>query len=415
MTRPVGLRRAAGLALAALVLLPAAGLAEDPTVVRVGISLPLGGASLASSGPIRDAVAIALAQADVPGVRFETVVLDHAVNGVHDPATGARDIEALVADPAVLAVIGPFNSSVAERQIPVSNAAGLLQCSPANTAPGLTKGDAGRALRAAAPDRISYVRVQATDDVQGPAMAIYAYQVLGHRSVAIVDDTETYGAGIADAFAAAWSELGGTIAGRAGAPAGTTDYAAVLAAAAAADADAVYFGGVSATGAPELRTAMAATGLGATPFLVAEGIVDGSADVPDSYLARTGPAAVDTWSSQSALHDYPGRAALAELLAAEGRALAAYSGSGFACAEIVIAAVADAVAAGSLDRATVRAIATEPGRSVETVLGPVGFDAVGDTTLRVVAFYRTDLSIDADPAWAGQGDWVFIEQIAVGA
>ncbi len=414
MNGPIGARRAATLALAALVLVPGAAGAQDATVVRVGITLPLGGASRASSGPIRDAVELALAQAAVPGVRFETVVLDHAVNGVHDPATGARDMAAFVADPAVLAVIGPFNSSVAELQIPVSNAAGLLQCSPANTAPGLTKGEAGLALRAAAPERINYVRVQATDDVQGPAMARYGYDILGHRSVAIVDDTDTYGAGIADAFAAAWTELGGTITGRAGAPAGTADYAAVLDAAGAAGADAVYFGGVSATGAPELRRAMDDGGLGATPFLVAEGIVDGSADVPDSYLARTGPAAADTWSSQSALRDYPGRAMLAELLAAEGRELAAYSGSGFACAEIVIAAVADAVAAGTLDRESVRAIATDPGRSVETVLGPVGFDAVGDTTLRVVAFYRTDLTIDADPAWAGMGDWVFIEQIAVG-
>mgnify|MGYP003350591626 CR=1 FL=1 len=38
-------------------------------------------------------------------------------------------------------------------------------------------------------------------------------------------------------------------------------------------------------------------------------------------------------------------------------------------------------------------------------------DAVGDIDTKVVSFYRTDLTIDADPAAAGVGDWVFIEQV----
>ena len=42
--------------------------------------------------------------------------------------------------PEIVAVIGPLNSSVAKAQIPISNEAGLLQCSPANTNPELTKG-----------------------------------------------------------------------------------------------------------------------------------------------------------------------------------------------------------------------------------------------------------------------------------
>ena len=39
----------------------------------------------------------------------------------------------IAADGAEIAVIGPLNSSVAAAQIPISNEAGLLQCSPANT------------------------------------------------------------------------------------------------------------------------------------------------------------------------------------------------------------------------------------------------------------------------------------------
>ncbi|MFO1539006.1 MAG: ABC transporter substrate-binding protein, partial [Chloroflexota bacterium] len=158
----------------AVTALAAPGAAQDGALVRVGITLPLSGSGLASSGPIRDAVTLALAEAAIPGVRLEPVVLDHAVNGLHNPQQGARDMVAFVGDPAVLAVVGPFNSSVAQAQIPIGNEAGLLQCSPANTAPGLTQGDDGLRLRPSHPDRIAYVRVQATDDVQGPAMAGYA-------------------------------------------------------------------------------------------------------------------------------------------------------------------------------------------------------------------------------------------------
>ena len=116
---------------------------------------------------------------------------------------------ALIADPAVVGVVGPFNSSVAKVQIPISNEAGLLQCSPANTNPDLTKGDAGKELRAKNPDKINYVRVATTDDIQGPAVATYGVQKLGLKTVAIIDDTETYGKGLADAFAAEWEKLGG--------------------------------------------------------------------------------------------------------------------------------------------------------------------------------------------------------------
>ena len=67
-------------------------------------------------------------------------VLDHAVNGVHDPQQGAKDMTTLVSDAAVVGVVGPFNSSVAKVQIPISNEAGLLQCSPGEHQPGPHQG-----------------------------------------------------------------------------------------------------------------------------------------------------------------------------------------------------------------------------------------------------------------------------------
>ena len=97
------------------------------------------------------------------------------------------------------AVIGPLNSSVAKAQIPISNAAGLPQCSPANTNPDLTKGDPAKQLRTK-PN--NYVRIVTTDDVQGPAASQYIYDKLGKHSVYIIDSTDTFGKGVADAFEA---------------------------------------------------------------------------------------------------------------------------------------------------------------------------------------------------------------------
>ena len=94
-----------------------------------------------------------------------------------------------------------------------------------------------------------------------------------------------------------------------------------------------------------------------------------------------------------------------------GSGIASYSGSAAACTEVIIAAIREAASAGSLDRETVRAAGTDPTALFSSVLGEIGFDAVGDIDTKVVSFYRTDLTIDADPAAAGVGDWVFIEQV----
>lgn len=402
MRRPT---RAAAAALLALALALPTGSAQEPLVVRVGISLPLTGAARTTTGPILDGALLGLASAATAGLRIEPVILDYAVDGAPDATQGARDLAAFVADPAVLAVIGPYNSSVAIAQIPVGNAAGLLQCSPSATSPELTKGDAGRALRTAAPDRTAFIRTATTDDVQAPAMARYAMETLGIRRVAILDDTQLYGRGAADAFARTWEALGGTVTGREGVAPEAGDYAPALARLAAGVPEALYFGGLPSTGAAAVRVAMAEAGLGALPFLVGEGANDGDATTPGTFLAAAGPAAGEVWTTEAAAYDYPGRAAFsAAYMDAYGTAPTAYATTAYACAQIVTAALAAALGAGSPDRETVRALATDPSRTWTTILGPTSFDPRGDIRERTIAFYRHD------PV-AGPGAFTFVEQI----
>jgi branched-chain amino acid transport system substrate-binding protein len=379
--------------------------------VKVGISLPLSGSALASAGPARDGALLAIKEANIPGYTIETVVLDHAVNGVHDPQQGAKDMQTLVAEEAVVGVVGPFNSSVAKVQIPISNEAGLLQCSPANTNPDLTKGDAGKELRAKAPDKINYVRVATTDDIQGPAVAQYGYNKLGLKTVAIIDDTETYGKGIADAFQGEWEKLGGTVVGREGAPKGTTDYTAILTKFAANNPDAIFYGGVTATGGGLVRKQMQQAGLdpAKVAYLGGDGIQDGpgTAENAGSFISIAGPAAANSFSSVAAIAEYPGKEDFNKRYkAAYGVDAGAYSASGYACAQVVLDAIKAAAAKGDVTREAVRAAGTDTNTTFDTVLGPVKFDAVGDTSQKIISLYKVDLA-----AADGKGDWVFDSQV----
>ncbi len=92
----------------------------------------------------------------------------------------------------MLFVVGPYNSNVAQAEIPVSNAAGLMQCSPANTNPGLTKPWGGMdplTLRPTNPTKIAYVRAATTDDLQGAAGADIAFNMAKAKTAYVADDT----------------------------------------------------------------------------------------------------------------------------------------------------------------------------------------------------------------------------------
>jgi len=387
------------------------GGAEKGTV-KVGISLPLSGSSLASAGPARDGALLAIeeinAAGGVNGWKIDPVVLDHSVNGVHDPQQGAKDVSSLVSDAAVVAVVGPFNSSVAKVQIPISNEAGLLQCSPANTNESLTKPEFGALeIRKAFPDRINYVRVATTDDVQGPAVAQFGVQSLGLKKVFIIDDTETYGKGLADNFAKEWEKLGGTVVGREGAPKGTTDYVPILTKAKSLSPDSFFYGGVTATGGGLVRKQMPQAGLGDIPYMGGDGIQDGNGSVDGSFINIAGPAAKDSYSSVAAIAEIPDAAAFADKYKAKyGVAPGSYSANGYACAQIVIDAIKTASAAGDPSREAVRAAGVDTATTFQTVLGPVQWDKNGDTSQKIISLYKVDMAGDN-----GKGDWVFEKQV----
>ena len=380
---------------------PSGGGGGGGVAVKIGVDLPLSGAELPNGDPTLKGVELAIKENPVPGFTVTTNVKDDALNGKHDPQTGATNIGQLVTDTSVFAVVGPFNSNVATAEIPVSNAAGLIQCSPANTNPTLTKGASAVALRATNPTKIAYVRVATTDDIQGQAGADIAYTVAGAKTAYVVDDTETYGKGLADQFVASFTALGGTITGRDGVGAsGQSDFTALLTAAKAKNPQFVYFGGVTATGGGLLRKQMVQNGMGSIPFGGGDGISDGSAATASSFLNVAGADGdVNTYMTVAAVHDIPDAAKFtADYKAAYGVEPGAYSASGYACAQIYLQALA---ATKSADREQIRAYVTTTANKFDTVLGTISFDANGDTSQHVISEYKFDPTTK---------DWKYFQQ-----
>jgi branched-chain amino acid transport system substrate-binding protein len=381
--------------------------------VKFAIDLPLQGSDLAASQPMINGIRLAIKDAGGAAGGYavtipDSAVYDDALNGAHDPQTGANNMTKIVADASIVASIGPLNSSVAKAQIPISNAAGLLQCSPANTNPDLTKGDPAKQLRTK-PN--NYIRVVTTDDVQGPAASQYIFDVLKKKSVYIIDDTETFGKGVADAFEKDFKTRGGTVVKHDAAPKTTQDYVSIMTAAKALNPESIYFGGVTATGGARILLAAAQVGLGDIPYLGPDGINDGSGETKDSFLNLGAAAAKNSYSTLAGAGTFEGKDVFDAAYKKEyGIDATGYAGQGYACAQVVLDALKRASATSPADmpalREAVRVAGTDTSVSYALDVGKVSFNADGDTSQLIVSIY----SVDAAGA-NGKGDWKFETQV----
>ncbi|MEO8228967.1 MAG: ABC transporter substrate-binding protein [Chloroflexota bacterium] len=389
----------------------AVGLPPGPWTI--GLDMPLTGEAAFRGIPVRNAVELAIDDVNrAGGIGGSQLVLDPRDNGAevqggHDPARGTANVTALTSDPRTLAVIGPWASRVAADEIPITNAAGLLQCSPANTWPQLTKPRYGALdLRASHPDRINYIRTAPADDIQGVALASFVFRDLAAKVTLVVDDGDFGGRDIADGFSAAYQKLGGSVVRRTLNPG--ADPTSVIGPLSGADAPtAVFFGGFTDTGAAGVRTAMTAAGKAAIPFVSWDGIQDGSGADSGSFLQSTGSAAVGSYFSHAAIA-LPKADFVDRYLARFGVGPDEYTASAYACAQVIFEALRKVATTGPSAEAlreAVRAYAVDPTHRYETVIGTVGFDVNGDSLQQFVTFYRVDPS-----AAGGKGDWVIAKQ-----
>ena len=290
-------------------------------------------------------------------------------------------------------------------EIPITNAAGLLECSPANTDPVLTKPrDGALDLRAAHPDRINYIRTAPSDDIQGPAPASFVFRDLGGKATAGRSTMEAAGREIADGFVAAYQKLGGRCVRRTLNPG--ADPATVLA---PLRRDRRSVGGVlrwlHRYRAPEVRTRWRQRArrhpvpeLGRDPGRLRRG--------PRLVPSSAGPAAAGSY-----LFARPFASPKADFVERYRRPLRDRARRVRGVGLRVRAGHRRRVARRGEDRPrpdlreAVRAYAVDPTHRYETVIGTLGFDANGDSLQQFVTFYRVDPS-----AANGKGDWVIAKQ-----
>jgi branched-chain amino acid transport system substrate-binding protein len=203
----------------ALALAACSGGSDDAAggdVLVVGTDLPLQGASADASKSTNEVVALVLEQAGGKAGDYTVEIKEYddstAAKGAWDDAACAKNAQDHVANTNQVAVMGTYNSGCAKIIIPVLNQAGMLMVSHANTYAGLTvewdKGEPGLYYPTGARN---YARVIAHDGFQGTAAAQYMFNDLGIKKLSVLDDTQAYGIGLADAVQMEFERLGGEV------------------------------------------------------------------------------------------------------------------------------------------------------------------------------------------------------------
>lgn len=222
--------------------------------IKFYTSWPMQGAMIPEGTGMKNGVNMAVEEAGgaVAGYCIEVVNLDDAspLTGKWDGAVEAENANKAVADKDTMVYIGTYNSGAAKVSIPITNRARMMQITPANTYPGLTKkiGAAPGEPEIYRPTgSVNYFRPFPADDIQGAVGARWA-KAMGHKKVFILDDQELYGKGVADVFELEAKKIGLQVAGHEGIDWKQPDQKPVLTKIRATGADLVYMGGVIETG-----------------------------------------------------------------------------------------------------------------------------------------------------------------------
>ena len=117
--------------------------AQAKGTIKIVTSWPMQGAMIPEGTAMKQAVDLAVKHAggEVAGFKIEVVNRDDAspTTGSWDGTVEADIAQKTVADPDVMVYLATYNSGAAKVSMPITNKAGLVQISPANTYPGLTK------------------------------------------------------------------------------------------------------------------------------------------------------------------------------------------------------------------------------------------------------------------------------------
>ena len=372
-------------------------------VVDVYSSLPMQGASTAQTIPLVNGIKLALSQAGGKAGQWTIhyTVLDDstAAAGKWDPGQTAANARKVAADPKAVYYMGEFNSGASEISIPILNQAGVPQVSPANTYVGLTTNLPGSAP--GEPQKYyptgtrTYLRIVPIDSIQAAADLI-AMKQAGCTKVAVANDKEAYGAGLATLLELEKAEYGVTIVSNTGIDPTAPNYRSYAATIKGQGADCFLFSGIVSNGGVQITKDVNAAIPSAKIFGPDGMCTSAWTNAKDGGV----PASIDpkiqcTVATQN-LTAYPGgKSFLSAYKAAYGNANPdPYAIYGYEAMKLGIDTIASLGSQGDSKSAVLHALFATKNRS--SVLGTYSFNSAGDTTLKSYGLYNVK---NGDPAF----------------
>jgi branched-chain amino acid transport system substrate-binding protein len=355
--------------------------------VTVGIDVPLTGSDAENAILIKNGAVMAVdevnAQGGVAGYHIDVMVLDDGTTtaGQYDPAQAATNARKMVADPNVVAAIGPEMSGCGKAMSPILSQGNLAIITPSSTNPDITDPKFASQFRPAG--KAIYFRTVTTDAYQGPDMANYFAQTLKVKKVYVLDDGGAYGVGMAGAFEDQAKKNGLEVLGHDQLDPREADYTTILTKMKGLGPDGLYYGGTSLAGIKLVKQSY-----DVVPKLLKAG---GDGVYSAALLKGAGFPAMEGWYATIAS---PYIAAnpdvqpwIKRYTDAFGQGPTAYSFTAYDAMLVVLDSIKRVAESGKpVNHDTVRDAIQEA--SVKTLQGVVSFDENGDIKNRIVSVFQ---------------------------
>jgi branched-chain amino acid transport system substrate-binding protein len=319
----------------------------------------------------------------VAGYKLNIMVLDDGTTtaGQYDPAQAATNARKMVADPNVVAAIGPEMSGSGKAMAPILSQGNLATITPSSTNPDITDPKFAGQFRPGG--KAIYFRTVTTDAYQGPNMANYFAQTLKVKKVYILDDGGAYGVGMADAFEAQAKKNGIEVLGHDQLDPREANYTTILTKIKGLNPDGLYYGGTSLAGIKLVKQS----------HDILPNIIKGGGDgvYSAALLKGAGNPAMDGWYATIAAPYIAGNPDIAPWIKKfsekYGIGPSGYSFTAYDAMLVVFDAIKRLAAEGKpVNRDNMRdAIHTA---SVKTLQGTVSFDENGDIKDRTVSVFH---------------------------
>jgi branched-chain amino acid transport system substrate-binding protein len=208
------------------------GRQEPSKSVKIGLAVPLTGASAEVGRFIQNGVVLAVERFNEAGGYNGSPVTLVILDDKGDPKEAALVANNFADNKAVVAVVGHWLSSSTLAAAPIYNRAGLVEIAPAASAASVTHaGD-------------YTFRTITTDDFQGDYLAKWAFGELGYKKIAIMYESSDFGKGLADVFSAQARSYGRDVLVNESYLSGETkDFSAILSKIKNSGADSIFIGG----------------------------------------------------------------------------------------------------------------------------------------------------------------------------